>query len=240
MNESAKRILSEGAAKLGIILDDARLAQFDAFTSLLLEWNGRFNLTRITEPAEIAVKHYLDSLSLLAVVEIPSGASVIDIGTGAGFPAIPLKIARPDLRITLLDSVRKKITFLEAAVASLDFEDVELIHGRAEDVGKDKTYRERHDLAVSRAVSRLSVLSELCIPFCKIGGRFAAYKGVDVDDELRESAEAIRILGGDPPAAHKFTLPQSDLKRTLVVVRKVRSTPGGYPRKAGVPERNPL
>jgi 16S rRNA (guanine527-N7)-methyltransferase len=240
VNSSAGNILSEGASELGIALDEGRLAQFDTFTSLLLEWNGRFNLTRITEPAEIAVKHYLDSLSLLAVVEIPSGASVIDIGTGAGFPGIPLKIARPDLKITMLDSVKKKLAFLEAAVAGLGLRDVALIHGRAEDVGKDKTYRERHDLVVSRAVSRLSVLSELCIPFCRIGGRFAAYKGVDVDDELRESAEAIRILGGELEAAHKFTLPQSDLKRTLVVVRKVRSTPGGYPRKAGVPERNPL
>lgn len=236
----AGNILSRGTAELGIGLGDDQLDAFDRFTGLLLEWNARFNLTRITDPEEIALKHYLDSLALLAFVEVPPGSSLIDVGTGAGLPAVPLRIARPDLGVTMLDSVRKKVSFLEAAVKELGLADVELVHGRAEDLGREESHRQAFDFAVSRAVSRLNALAELCLPFCRVGGRFVAYKGPDVDEEVGESANALKALGGELEAVHKFTLPRSDLRRSLVVVAKSRPTPARYPRKAGVRERTPL
>ena len=240
MGDSAREILSSGATDLGIALDDRRLDAFDAFTGLLLEWNAKFNLTRVTEPAEIAVKHHLDSLSLLPLVEVKPGSAVIDVGAGAGFPGIPLKIARPDLKMTMLDSVRKKLAFLEVVVRELGLTDMELVHGRAEDLGRAKAHREQFDLAVSRAVARLNALAELCMPFCRVGGRFVAYKGPDADDEINEAGRAITTLGGELEAVHRFVLPHSDAHRTLVVIRKSRRTPAAYPRKAGVPERSPL
>lgn len=240
MADSARDILSSGAMQLGVMLSDRQLDMFDVFTTLLLEWNKKFNLTRITEPEEIAVKHYLDSLSLLAAVDMPANSTMIDVGAGAGFPGIPLKIAVPALKITLLDSVRKKLAFLEAVTRELGLGDVELVHGRAEDLGRERSYRERFDFAASRAVAALNVLAELCIPFCRVGGTFAAYKGADIDEELEKAGSAIRILGGELAVVRKFVLPHSDLQRTLVIVRKSRPAPKDYPRKVGVPERNPL
>lgn len=213
---------------------------FDAFTALLLEWNAKFNLTRITDPAEIAVKHYLDSISLLAFVGIGEASRVIDVGTGAGFPGIPLKIICPHIRLTLLDSVRKKLTFIEVVIEHLGLTGVELVHSRAEDLGRQRSYREQFDLVVSRAVASLNVLSELCLPFCRIGGTFAAYKGPAIEAEIEEAKNAIRILGGETKSVHTFLLPHSDIQRTLVIIAKKRTTPAIYPRKAGVPERNPL
>ena len=235
-----REILLPGSAELGVKLDDAQLSQFNRFTDLLLKWNNKFNLTRITEPQEIAVKHYLDSLSILVFMNIPTGSSIIDVGTGAGFPAIPLKIARPDLKITMLDSVRKRLAFLEEAIRELNLSDMRTIHSRAEDAGRDKSQRERYDFVVARAVSRLNVLAELCMPFCRVGGRFAAYKGPDIADEIEEAVKAIRTLGGEIEAVHQFTLPCSDQRRTLVVVRRSSPTPAEYPRKSGIPERSPL
>ena len=235
-----RQLLASGAKELGIDLSDRQFDAFDAFTALLIEWNTKLNLTRITDPEEIAVKHYLDSLILLAKVEVPEGSSVIDIGTGAGFPGIPLKIARPDLRLTLLDSVRKRLTFLEAGVRELSLSDVEIVHGRAEDAAKDKRLRETFDFAVARAVAGMSILAELCLPFCRIGGRFAAYKGPEIGPEVEEASRAIRILGGRLEAVHEFDLPQGGIRRSLVIISKVKATPAGYPRKAGIPERNPL
>jgi 16S rRNA (guanine527-N7)-methyltransferase len=235
-----RQLLASGATELGIDLSDRRLDAFDAFTALMLEWNTRLNLTRITDPEEIAVKHYLDSLVLLAKVEVPEGSSVIDIGTGAGFPGIPLKIARPDLRLTLLDSVRKRLTFLEAAVRELSLSDVEIVHSRAEDAARDKRLRDRFDFATARAVAGLNVLAELCIPFCRIGGRFAAYKGPEIGVEVEEASRAIELLGGRLEAVHEFDLPPGGIRRSLVIISKVKATPAGYPRKAGIPERNPL
>lgn len=240
MNASPREILSSGASELGITLGDSQLDRFESFTSLLREWNQKFNLTRITDPGEIAVKHYLDSLSLLSVIEIPTGASVMDVGTGAGIPAIPLKIARPDLRVTMLDSVRKRLVFIEAALGELGIDDAVLVHARAEDAARDRAYRERFDLTVSRAVARLAVLSELCVPFCRVGGWFAAYKGPDAADEVSEAGAAIRKLGGKPARVESLTLPGLDVGRTLVLIRKERRTPSGYPRKAGIPEKQPL
>ena len=238
--DRATEVLASGAAEFGVKLNDRQLDQFDKFTALLLEWNSKFNLTRITDPAEIAVKHYLDSLSLLAVAHVPADSTVIDVGTGAGFPAVPLKIALPDLTITMLDSVRKKLAFLETAVRELGLSNVELAHGRAEDLARRETHRERFDFAVSRAVAKLAVLVELCMPFCRIGGTFAAYKGPGADEEVKAAGKAIDTLGGELGAIHRLTLPHSDLERTLVIVKKSRPTPPRFARKAGVPQRNPL
>lgn len=238
--EAARDILASGASDFGISLDEAQLDAFDTFTALLLEWNARFNLTRITDPCEIAVKHYLDSLSLLAVVDLPSGSNLIDVGTGAGFPSIPLKLVLPDLKITMLDSVRKRLTFLEAVVEKLNLRDMETLHARAEDAGQDPRYRGKYDLAVSRAVAKLNVLAELCLPFCQVGGRFAAYKSADVNEEVQHAEPAIKNLGGEIEGIHQLTLPNSNITRALVIVSKIKSTPKPYPRKAGTPERHPL
>lgn len=234
------RRLEEGARELGIPLDESQIGAFDLLTALLLEWNEKLNLTRVTDPDEIALKHHLDSLSLLAFVEIPQGSTLIDIGTGAGFPGIPLKIARPDLRITMVDSVRKKLAFVESAVTELGLANLECVHGRAEDLGRDRAYRARFDFVVSRAVARLNVLAELCMPFCRKGGTFVAYKGPDASEEIREAERAIGVFGGEVEAVHEFALPGSDIRRTLVVVAKTSSTPRAYPRKPGTPERSPL
>lgn len=237
---TAREILESGAASLGVKLDEKQLDAFDRYTALLLEWNAKFNLTRITEPDEIAVKHYLDSLSLLKYVQVPPGAKMMDMGTGAGFPGIPLKIALPGLKLTLADSVKKRLTFLEDVVGQLELPNVKILHGRAEDLGQVRAFRWEYDFSVARAVAKLNVLCELCMPFCRTGGAFIAWKGPDVDDEIAEASRAISVLGGKLEAVHKFVLPQSDLQRSLVIVRKTEQTPRAYPRKAGTPERDPI
>lgn len=240
MSETARARLASGTSSFGLSLSDDQLDQFDAFTALLLDWNTRLNLTRITEPGEIAVKHYVDSLALLRFVEIPRGWALIDVGTGAGFPGIPLKIARSDLKVTLLDSVKKRLGFLEKATSELGLSDIEILHGRAEDVGRDRSHRDNYDFSVARAVAKVSVLAELCLPFCRVGGLFAAYKGPDARAEVDEAARAIRILGGRLDALHEYELPDGGFRRSLAVISKVKATPAGYPRKAGTPEREPL
>ena len=225
---------------MGIVLTSGQLDQFVAYTGMLLEWNRKLNLTRIVEPKEIAVKHYLDSLVLPAVTEVPDGSWLVDVGTGAGFPAIPLKIVIPGLRITLLDSVKKKLAFLETLVQELGLVGVEIVHGRAEDLAHEKRFREQYDFAVSRAVGSLSILAELCVPFCRVGGLFAAYKGPRARAEVDEAEKAFQLLGGELEAVHRLTLPFSDQERLMVLVRKSRPTPAGYPRQAGIPERSPL
>jgi len=235
-----RELLASGSHDLGTDLSDRQLDRFEGFTALLLEWNKRLNLTRITEPEEIVVKHHLDSLALLRFLQIPPDSAMIDVGTGAGFPAIPLAIARPDLRITMLDSVRKRLGFLEAAISELGLSDVEIVHGRAEDIGQDARFREKYDFAVARAVARLNVLVELCLPFCRVGGTFVAYKGPEAAEEARDASGAIRILGGRLDAIHEFELPVGGFRRSLVVISKVKATPTGYPRSAGTPGRNPL
>lgn len=237
---SMREILESGAQAMGIALSEVQLGAFDAYTALLLEWNQKFNLTRITEPEEIAVKHYLDSLALLKFVQVPQGSKLIDVGTGAGFPGIPLKIAVPGLKLTLVDSVKKRLGFLEEVVKQLGLENVKILHGRAEDLGQVRAFRWEYDFSVSRAVARLNVLAELCMPFCRTGGKFIAYKGPDVDEEVAEALKAIRILGGKLESVQKFTLPHSDSQRSLVIVGKTEQTPRAYPRKAGTPERDPL
>lgn len=240
MSEFPRDILLSGATESGIELNGSQLDQFEAFTNLLLEWNQKFNLTRITDPEEVVIKHYLDSISILPFIDTSNRKSLIDVGTGAGFPAIPLKIACPDLKVTLLDSVKKRLTFLDAVSSELGFKDISTVHARAEDAGQNKTLREKYDYSVSRAVARLNILAELGIPFCKPGGTFISYKGPESDAEIQEASKAIKLLGGKLDNVRELTLPHSDIHHTLIFIRKTKPTPSNYPRKAGIPEREPL
>jgi len=229
-------ILIQGARELGIELNPRQIEMFSAYTTLLLEWNEKFNLTRITNPKEIAVKHYLDSLTCLTVVEFTPGALVADVGTGAGFPGIPLAIVRPDLRLVLIEATKKKLSFLEAlrdTILSLSKDrvpQIELIHVRAEDAARTPEHRERYDIVISRAVAEMRLLAEYCLPLVKVGGVFIAMKGPDIDEELREARPIIGALGGGHPEIIRLTLPGTDISRSLVIIKKLKSTPNQFPR----------
>ncbi len=225
---------------LGISLSEGQLGQFLRYYELLAEWNGRMNLTAITEYQEVLKKHFVDSLSLTRVCSPERIGSLIDVGTGAGFPGLALKIAFPGLQVTLLDSLNKRIRFLEAVIEELKLKDVKAVHSRAEDYAATGSWREGFDLCVSRAVANLSTLSEYCIPFVKIGGYFIAYKSEKADSEVSEARKAINLLGGRIKERAEFTLPDSDIRRSLVVVEKARRTPEKYPRKAGLPSKEPI
>ena len=225
---------------LGIQLTDVQKEQFDRYYELLIEWNRVMNLTGITEYDEVNLKHFTDSLTIVRIKEMKNVSTLIDVGTGAGFPGIPIKIAFPHIKVTLLDSLNKRIKFLNQVVEELDLKDVVTLHGRAEDYAKKEEYRERFDLCVSRAVANLSTLSEYCLPFVRKGGCFISYKSAHSDGEIEQSKKALDILGGKIEKADKFMLPGSDMGRALVMVEKVKSTPRKYPRKAGVPSKEPL
>ena len=227
-------------AELGITLTQTQFNQFDKYYEMLVEWNKVMNLTGITEYEEVNEKHFVDSLALVKALDISKVQTVIDIGTGAGFPGIPLKIAFPHLKITLLDSLNKRIRFLDSVIEELNLTDIHTIHGRAEDFARQADYREQFDLCVSRAVSNLAVLSEYCLPFVAKGGTFVSYKSADSDAEIQEGKKAISILGGKLINIDKFKLPDSDLGRALVYIKKVKDTPKKYPRKAGTPAKLPL
>lgn len=233
-----KNLLNEGAKTLGISLNDVQLDNFMKYMELLLEWNENVNLTAITEPREVITKHFLDSLTALNL--IPDGASVADIGCGAGFPGLPLKLARDDIKLTLLDSLAKRINFLNAVVSETALSSVECVHSRAEDAGQNKEYRERFDVAVSRAVANLTTLAEYCLPFVKVGGVFVALKGPLADEELAAAKKAIRLLGGELMPTIDCHVPFTDLNHKIVIIKKVAKCPKGYPRKAGTPAKKPL
>ena len=225
---------------LGIRLTDVQKRQFDRYYELLIEWNRVMNLTGITEYDEVNLKHFTDSLTIVRIKNMKNVSTLIDVGTGAGFPGIPIKIAFPHIKVTLLDSLNKRIKFLNQVVEELDLEDVVTLHGRAEDYAKKEEYREQFDLCASRAVANLSTLSEYCLPFIKKGGCFVSYKSADSDEEIQQSEKALDILGGKIEKVDKFVLPGSDMGRALVMIEKVKNTPRKYPRKAGVPSKEPL
>ena len=227
-------------AELGIELTDRQIEKFLLYYEMLVEWNGFMNLTAITEYDEVMKKHFIDSLSLIKAYDLSQEKKVIDIGTGAGFPGLVLKIAFPQLEITLLDSLNKRIQFLDAVIQNLSLTGVETVHGRAEDFAKPEKLRECFDLAVSRAVSNLSTLSEYCLPFVKQGGYFISYKSEKISEETEAAKNAITLLGGKIRKQVDFTLPDSDIYRNFLLIEKVTATPKKYPRKAGLPSKEPL
>lgn len=238
----SKENLKNKAAELGVDLTDHQLHQFEIYYSLLIEKNKVMNLTAVTEPDEVIDKHFTDSLSIVKALPFGEKMRVIDVGTGAGFPGIPLKIAFPKLQITLLDSLAKRVRFLQEVIDALQFQDVEAVHFRAEEAARNKKYRECYDLCVSRAVANLSVLLEYCLPFVRVGGCFAAYKAGDVLQETENAEHALSVLGGSLGEQDivSFELPGTDYSRTILRIHKDKATPHRYPRKAGVPKREPL
>ena len=231
----------EGLEKLEISLSEVQMQQFLDYYELLVETNKVMNLTAITEFDEVIEKHFLDSLSICQVYDLKNVSGkefhILDMGTGAGFPGIPLKIVYPEINVTLADSLNKRIHFLEEVIEKLNLKKVEAIHGRAEEMGKNKIYREQFDLCVSRAVANLSSLSEYCIPFVKEGGKFISYKAGEIEEEVSLAKKAISILGGKIENVYKFDL--YDQKRSFVIIKKEKKTPKAYPRKAGTPTKTP-
>lgn len=232
--------LTTGCEKIGVSLTEEQLNQFIKYYELLVEWNSFMNLTAITEFDEVVTKHFVDSISLIKAVDLNKPLSVIDIGTGAGFPGIPLKIAFPELKITLLDSLNKRIKFLDEVISQLGLKEIEAIHGRAEDAAKSEDLRENFDLCVSRAVANLSTLSEYCLPFVKVGGIFVSYKSEKITEEMKMAEKAISVLGGEYLNQVEFTLPDSDIYRNLFMIEKKKISPKKYPRKAGLPSKEPI
>ncbi len=225
---------------LGVFLSESQISQFLIYYEMLTEWNQVMNLTAITEYEDVLKKHFVDSISLVKAYDVTKPVSVIDVGTGAGFPGLALKIAFPQLEVTLLDSLNKRITFLNAVIENLKLDNVKTVHGRAEDFAKPGKMREAFDLCVSRAVANLSTLSEYCLPFVKPGGLFISYKSEKIAEEIKSAAHAVSLLGGKVKGQEEFYLPDSGIYRNLFIIEKVKETPGKYPRKAGLPSGEPI
>ncbi len=238
--DATQQLFTEQLAKLGITLSEQQLKQFETYFSLLVEWNEKMNLTGITERGAVYEKHFYDSLTLAKVVDFHEVSSLADIGSGAGFPSIPLAIAFPHMKVTIVDSLAKRIRFLEEVTSQLGLTDVSPIHGRAEDVARLKAHRDQYDIVTARAVARLAVLNEFCLPFVKAGGNFVAMKGTDISEELSESKYSIDKLNGSLLRVEQMQLPSEGADRHLVLIAKKSATPGAYPRKAGVPLKSPL
>ncbi len=213
--------------------------KFYKYYELLVEWNEKINLTAITQEDDVAVKHFLDSLNAAKGI-VEDGMSVIDVGTGAGFPGLPVKIANPGISLTLVDSLNKRIGFLNEVISSLGLKDVETVHSRAEDLGINKDYREKYDVCVSRAVANLTTLCELCLPFVKVGGLFVSLKGPKAEEEAEEAKRAIELLGGRLTDIKSYDLSDTDLNHNIVIIKKISHTPTKYPRKAPKPSKEPL
>ncbi|MBQ1889904.1 MAG: 16S rRNA (guanine(527)-N(7))-methyltransferase RsmG [Selenomonas sp.] len=232
--------MKKAAAGYGIELSEKQLEQFNRYYELLVEWNKVMNLTAITEPHEVAVKHMIDSLTAYDASLFTEGATVIDVGTGAGFPGLPLKIFAPGIKLTLMDSLNKRVRFLQTVVDELGLQDVACVHARAEEGARNKAYREQFDIAVSRAVARLPILAEYCLPFVRRGGHFLALKGMQYQEEEQEAVKAIKVMGGSETQTRPVKLPGLEDVRAVIDITKGMPTPKAYPRKAGTPAKNPL
>ena len=234
MKDKLKKI----SKQINIDLNEMQLNQFKKYMDLLLEWNEKINLTAITEENEIILKHFIDSMTLLEYIE--DNASIVDVGTGAGFPGIPISIVRDDTKVTLVDSLNKRINFLEDVISKIELKNIKAIHSRAEDFGRNKQSRESFDISVSRAVANLSVLVEYLLPLVKVGGKCICMKGSEVEEEITEAKFAIKELGGKIESIDEFCLPGTDIKRNIIVIKKDKETPNRYPRKSGTPLKKPL
>lgn len=231
-------LMIEYGKEIDIMFTEEQLKQFYQYMNLLIEWNEKINLTAIVEPKEIILKHFIDSLTITKY--IGKNQSVIDIGTGAGFPGIPLKIVRKDLKITLLDSLNKRIHFLDEVIKELALENIDTVHARIEEYAKNKNYRETYNIATSRAVANLTTLSEYMLPMVRINGMAICMKGSEISEEISKSKNSIKLLGGEISKIEEFALPKSDYKRNLILIEKARQTPSKYPRKPGMPSKEPL
>lgn len=232
--------MKTAAAAYGLELGEQQINQFNRYYELLIEWNKVMNLTAITEPQEVAVKHMIDSIAAYDEKLFVEGTSVIDVGTGAGFPGLPLKIFFPAIKLTLMDSLNKRVKFLQTVVDELGLADVACVHARAEEGARNKAYREQFDIAVSRAVARLPVLCEYCLPFVKRSGYFLALKGREYQEEIKEAAKAIKVMGGSKVTERLVKLPSLDDVRAIIAIKKDMPTPKAYPRKAGTPAKKPI
>lgn len=233
-----KELMCFYGKKIDIMFDDKQLDKFFVYMNLLIHWNEKINLTAITNPEEVVLKHFIDSLTINKYID--KNKSIADVGTGAGFPGIPLKIYRPDLKVTLVDSLNKRVNFLDIVVSNLELDNIYTVHGRIEDFGRIDKYREKFDYATARAVANLTVLSEYLIPVVCIGGKCICMKGSNVDEEIIGAKKAIDVLGGKIDCVDEFVLPDSDISRSVIVIDKIKGTSSKYPRKAGVPSREPL
>lgn len=236
--EEFKKNFEKYLVKLQIELNEEQIGKFYDYMNLLIEWNEKINLTAITEPKEIIIKHFVDSLTISK--NIKAGAQVIDVGTGAGFPGISLKIYRDDIEIVLLDSLNKRINFLNDVIEKISLTKISTVHGRAEELGHNKKYREKFDVSTSRAVANMATLSEYLIPFVKINGIVIMMKGSEVKQEIEESKKAINILGGSVTNTEEFNLPNTEIKRNIILIKKEKQTIKKYPRKPGIPAKEPL
>lgn len=232
--------LQQAGKEAGFDFTEQQIRLFQQYFELLIEGNEKMNLTSITEPQEVAIKHFIDSLTCLNALQLPTGSQVLDVGTGAGFPGIPLKIYREDLKITLMDSLQKRVNFLKDTIEKLGLREIKAVHDRAEDFAQRTEYREKFDLVVSRAVARLNVLAEYCLPCVKLGGYFISQKGPHIEEEVNETAKALAVLGGKLETIKKLNLPISQDGRSMVVIKKEKATPKQYPRKAGLPAKKPI
>lgn len=236
--EEFKKKMKFYLEELSIMFNEEQYKKFYKYMNLLLEWNEKINLTAITNKEDIILKHFIDSLTISKYID--KNSKLIDVGTGAGFPGIPIKIYRDDLEITLLDSLNKRVNFLNEVIKELKLENIVAIHGRAEEIGRNKKYREYFDVATSRAVANLSTLSEYLVPFVKEDGIIISMKGDNIEEEQEEAKRAIKVLGAKIKKIDKFELPKSDIKRSLVILKKVEKTPIKYPRKPGTPAKEPI
>ncbi len=231
-------ILKNQCKNLNISINENQLEQLHMYMKLLQKCNESINLTSIIEDKDILQKHFIDSITIIPYIDYKD--NIIDVGTGAGFPGIPIKIAREDVKVTLLDSLNKRVNFLKEVISNLNLSNIQTIHGRAEDIGKNSNFREKFDVATSRAVAPLNILVEYLMPLVKKGGRCICMKGKDIKEELEISKKAINILGGELEKVHEFYLPQSNIKRNIIIIRKMKDTPSKYPRKAGTPSKEPI